>query len=207
MKHGRLSWAKPEELTAEQRELYDRIVGGPRARDGGAVELVDEQGRLHGPFNAMLVAPRLGDPLQALGGAIRYETTLDVRVREIAILVVAAERQSSFEWYFHERVGRQGGLNERELQDILRGEAASSFNECERIVFGTVTRLLRQRDLDDEAFERGVSVLGRAGLMELVTLTGYYDLLALHLRVWRTPLPDGEIDPFAAASDSSGAPN
>jgi hypothetical protein len=31
--------------------------------------------------------------------------------------------------------------------------------------------------------------------MELITLTGYYDLLALALRVWRTPLPDDEGQP------------
>jgi hypothetical protein len=32
--------------------------------------------------------------------------------------------------------------------------------------------------------------------MDLIALVGYYDLLALSLRVWRTPLPDGAEAPF-----------
>jgi hypothetical protein len=37
-------------------------------------------------------------------------------------------------------------------------------------------------------------------LAELVVLVGYYDLLALSLRVWRTPLPAGENSPFPLES-------
>ena len=52
--------------------------------DPRAVDLVDEDGRLEGPFNAFLLQPRLGGPLQALGAAVRYGTSLSDRAREIA---------------------------------------------------------------------------------------------------------------------------
>lgn len=51
--------------------------------------------------------------------------------------------------------------------------------------------LVRERDLDDAAFARARAELGERMLMELIALVGYYDLLALSMRVWRTPLPAG----------------
>jgi len=50
-------------------------------------------------------------------------------------------------------------------------------------------RLLRDGDLDDQAFENAVSRLHPDGLQELMTLVGYYRMLALQLRVFRVGAP------------------
>ena len=68
----RLPQLTPAELPVEQRRLYDAIVGGPRAAGPQLFELSDEQGRLNGPFGAMLLSPPVGGALQSLGAAIRY---------------------------------------------------------------------------------------------------------------------------------------
>ena len=65
--------------------------------------------------------PKIGDPLQALGGAIRYATSFDDRTREIAILVVADVWDSAFERHAHEPIGRASGLTEAELAAIRLG--------------------------------------------------------------------------------------
>ena len=44
---------------------------------------------------------------------------------------------------------------------------------------------------DEPTFARASEALGTRVLMELIALVGYYDLLALSLTVWRTPLPAG----------------
>ena len=46
-------------------------------------------------------------------------------------------------------------------------------------------------DLDDAEYREAVDHLGTAGLFELLTLVGYYATLALQLRVFRVPAPDG----------------
>ena len=55
----RLEQLTLDDLTVEQRELYDAIVG---TRTGSALpaRVVNEDGELQGPFNAMLHYPRLG---------------------------------------------------------------------------------------------------------------------------------------------------
>ena len=86
----RLASLTKDQLDPEQLELYQRILGGPRASGPQHFALTDESGALVGPFGIMLHAPALGRPLQDLGAAIRYQTGLSARVREIAILSVAA---------------------------------------------------------------------------------------------------------------------
>jgi 4-carboxymuconolactone decarboxylase len=103
---ARIPRLAPAELDGEQRALYDAIAGGRRAQGPQLFRLTDADGRLEGPFNAFLLQPRLGSALQALGTAVRYETRLSDRCREIAILVVAAHWRSDFERYAHEAVGR-----------------------------------------------------------------------------------------------------
>jgi 4-carboxymuconolactone decarboxylase len=189
--HGRLPWYKPHELDAPRRQLYDRITGGPRAHGPQAFERVDEHGRLHGPFNALLVSPDVGSAVQELGAAIRFKSELTPRAREIAILEVAVLRTSAFEWYAHERVGKQAGLTVAELAALREGEPAPTFSPSEALVRATVQLLVRERDLDDDQYTAIGEALGERGLMDLIALVGYYELLALSLRVWRTPLPDG----------------
>lgn len=189
--HGRLPWFAPQDLDPPARALYDAITGGPRAQGARAFPLTDEDGRLNGPFNAMLVSPEVGTALQELGAAIRYRTSLGARAREIAILEVSVLRRCSFEWYAHERVGRQAGLTGEEIAALHAARDAPSFTAEESLVRELARTLLRERDLDDAAFARAEQALGTRVLMELIALVGYYDLLALSLSVWRTPLPAG----------------
>jgi 4-carboxymuconolactone decarboxylase len=197
--HGRLPWPRPDELDGPRRQVYDAIAGGPRAAGPQAFRLTDDEGRLEGPFNAMLVSPGVGIALQDLGAAIRYRTALPDRAREIAILALAALRRSDFEWYAHERVARRAGLTDDELAALLHGLEPAALSEAELTVLRTTTALAVDGDLDDGTFARAEAALGREQLAELIVLVGYYDLLALSLRVWRTPLPEGETTPFEKA--------
>jgi 4-carboxymuconolactone decarboxylase len=177
-------------LDDAQRSLYDAIAGGRRAQGPQVFQLTDGEGRLEGPFNAFLLQPRLGTALQALGSAVRYDTGLDDRCREIAILVVAAHWRSDFEKYAHEAVGRSVGLGDAELAAVRDGRPAALAGR-EAVVARTVAALAARGDLDDAEFREAVGHVGMAGLFELLTLVGYYATLALQLRVFRVPAPDG----------------
>ena len=196
MPGARIPKLEPASLDGEQRALYDAIAGGRRAQGPQLFRLTDAEGRLEGPFNAFLLQPRLGSALQALGSSVRYETGLDDRCREIAILVVAAHWQSDFEWYAHEAVGRSAGLGDAELTAIRDGRH-DALGGREACVARTVAVLAARGDLGDAEYRDAAEQIGTAGLFELLTLVGYYATLALQLRVFRVPAPD------ASASDAS----
>ena len=151
-------------LVARRRaaSLYDAIAGGRRAQGPQLFRLTDEAGGLEGPFNAFLLQPRLGSALQALGSAVRYDTGLDDRCREIAILVVAAHWRSDFEWYAHEAVGRAAGLGDAELAAVRDGRHAALAGR-EAVVARTVAALVLRGDLDDAEYREAVDQSARPG--------------------------------------------
>lgn len=181
---NRLHRPTPNELDPARRELYETITGGPRAAGPSLFALVDEDGRLNGPFNAMLLAPELGQALQALGAAIRYRSSLSARVREMAILAVAARWDCAFELRAHEAVGRAAGLTEDELSALRGGSAPELADPAEAAAMSLVMALL-DGDADEGTYGHAVSVGGERMVFELSTLVGYYATLALQLRVFR----------------------
>ncbi len=184
----RLDKLPPDRLDPAQRALYDEIAGGPRSSNS-PFAMLDEQGALEGPFNAMLYSPQLGQALQQLGATIRYQGTLSDRARELAILAVAAHWDSDFERYAHEAVGRRIGLTEDELRILREGGEPELADEAERTVLSVTFQLLRTSDLGEEVYAAARGVLGDSGLVELTTLVGYYATLALQLRVFRVESP------------------
>ncbi|GAA1860976.1 carboxymuconolactone decarboxylase family protein [Actinomadura bangladeshensis] len=192
----RLPLLLPGSLSDEQRAVYEAVTGGPRAEGRTPpFGMADDIGRLHGPFNAMLYSPSVGLPLQDLGAALRFRTAFTKREREIATLVVAAHARSDFEWYAHERIGRRHGLTDAEIDALRDGRAPLLGDVRERVVHEAARQLAAEGDLADAVFTEAVATLGRAAVVELVTLVGYYQALALQLRVFRVGLPDGEDAP------------
>jgi 4-carboxymuconolactone decarboxylase len=188
--HPRLGKLAPSALTGEQRVVYDAVTGGPRAQGPQLFRLVDEEGALEGPFNAFLLQPHVGAPLQALGAALRYQTSLSDRAREIAILVVAVHWESEFEWYAHEAVSRHVGLSDADLGCLRRHDYEELANPDERLVARITHQLVKDGDLDDVAYRAVAETIGPPKLFELLTIVGYYATLALQLRVFRVAAPD-----------------
>lgn len=187
--HPRLVPRPPGELIAAQAPLYEKITGGQRASGPQVFPLTDEQGALNGPFGPMLLAPAVGEALQELGVALRYRTSLTPRTREMVILTVATHHDSAFERFAHEPVGRQAGLTDEEI-DRLREPLALHPADAPEAATVAVTRLLLTTgDLPDDEYDPARRVLGDAAIVEVISLVGYYSLLAMLMRVYRIGVP------------------
>lgn len=173
----------PEELDRAQQHLYDSITKGPRG--DGPFPLVDESGVLQGPFGGFLLSPAVGEALQQLGAAIRYRSSLTPRMRELAILVVAAHHGSAFERHAHEAVGRAAGLTEQELSAVAERRQLPLDDAHEAAAVELIHAML-DGDVDDSLWERCAPLLGVPAVFELIALVGYYSTLALQMRVLRT---------------------
>jgi 4-carboxymuconolactone decarboxylase len=178
---SRLHRPTPEELTVEQLPLYLTLTSGRRSTGDQPTPLTDADGRLEGPFNAMLLNPTIGDALQHLGEAIRFGGRLPARSREIAILAVAAHHACDFEQRAHEPLGAAAGLTAAELGAIATGADLTLRDPRESVVLNTTRTLLETGTLDADAYDTAVQVLGEGRLFELTTLIGYYSLLAMQM--------------------------
>ena len=186
----RLDLIAREELDESQRALYEAITTGPRARQAGTVPVVDESGRLLGPFAVMLLAPDVGDAMQQVGAKIRFSATLTGRERELAILAVAGVLRSDFERLAHESAARELGISRAQVDAVLSGQVPAGLSEAEALICGLAQVLTAERDLNDEGYDVGLAALGRERLAELTWLVGYYSALALALAVFRPVVPE-----------------
>lgn len=194
---SRLELLAPATLTGAQRALYDAITSGRRTSGPQHFAIVDEDGSLRGPFNAFLLSPAIGGPLQEVGAAIRYESLLTDRCRELAILLVAARWNSTFERESHEAVGAAVGLTADEMSAVARSALPELTDPSERACVALTLALL-DGDIDDDVWAEHVPALGLPLVFELSALVGYYATLALQLRVFR-------IDPQTARTGSTEA--
>lgn len=191
---GRLPLLAPDALSGDQRRVYEAVAGGPRAEQS-SFGVMDQLGRLLGPYNAMLHSPCVGMPLQDLGAAVRFRTGFSPREREIAILIVAAYWKSDYIWYAHARTGHDVGLSDAELGKLQVGDDPLFEDSREQVVYKVMANLIRTGDLSDGMYADSVAELGHATLVDLITLMGYYITLAQLLRVFKVGVPTDEAPP------------
>lgn len=173
---GRFPLLAPGMLNDEQLALYTTITGPPRA--GGPFLVVDDDGHLAGPFNALLYSPQIGEAVQALGAALRFGGKLSHRTRELVICAVAAERSSAYEWYAHSRVALSVGITATELENLRGGFVPADLPDDERSALTFTAALLNGRTVSAEDHATALAHHSHEGITELSILVGYYRALA-----------------------------
>jgi 4-carboxymuconolactone decarboxylase len=175
-----------EKMSEAQRKIANDIMSGPR-------------GGMRGPFNAWLRSPELADRLQKVGEYIRFNSSLDKRVNEMAIIMTAQAWGSQYEWYAHAPLALKAGLDPSIVAAIGAGRKPEKMQDDEAIVWEFTTQLRRDHAVDDETYAKALEKFGEQGLMDLIAVNGYYDVVSMTLNVARVMPPAGEEMPFKQA--------
>jgi 4-carboxymuconolactone decarboxylase len=184
---SRLPYLRYDDLDPERRAVWGAVVS---SRGAG---LVNADGGLIGPFNAFVHAPGVGKRLTALGQVVRFETSIERRLSEVAIITVAARWKAEFEWWAHARMAREHGVPGEVVDAIGRGEDPLFEADDERVVYTVARQLTAGGQLGQDAFAAAQRLLGEAGVVELVSLCGYYTLVSFLLNAFTVPLPPGAV--------------
>lgn len=184
----RLPYVRYEDLDARGQKVWDSLTG---SRSATGSELVSAEGGLVGPFNAFVRAPRTGRHLSALGGQLRFRTSLDRRLSELAIITVGARWQAEFEWWAHAAMAREHGVPDAVVDAIGRGDEPPFTAADEQAIYGTVRELVTSGRLSQPSYDAAQRLLGDEGMVELVSLCGYYTLISYLLNAFDVPLPPG----------------
>jgi len=180
---SRLPDLRRDQLDPAGQEVWDLVVGTRGA------QLVTPAGGLAGPFNAFVHAPDAGRHLAALGAALRFGTSIGRRLTEVAIITVGSRWKAEFEWWAHARMARQQGVPDAVVDAIGRGDDPPFTADDERIVYAAARELTLSGQLSQEGYTAAHDLLGDAGLVELVSLCGYYTLISYLLNAFAVPIP------------------
>ncbi|MFB9647184.1 carboxymuconolactone decarboxylase family protein [Microbacterium terregens] len=153
--------------------------------------MVAEDGQLLGPPAAWMLSPPVGIGLERAGFALRFALALPDRWREIVILMVAAHEDSAFERFAHRQGARAAGVTDAEIGQIQAGTFTPA-GAVEAVLVQATTSLLRRAGLNAKEWSAAESALGHRAIFEVVTLVGWYRLMALQLRVFRLEPPTAD---------------
>jgi 4-carboxymuconolactone decarboxylase len=153
--------------------------------------IAESRGDLTGPFRIWLHSPEFADRAQQLGKLVRYETRLESRLSELAILVTARAWDCQLEWTLHEPFAVEAGLSPELLEAIRLGQYPEFERDDEQTVYDYVAELVYNRFVQERTFAHALELLNDAGVVELTGLIGYYSMAAMTLNAFQVPLPKG----------------
>lgn len=159
--------AELENLGARGEEVLSSIAG-PR---GGHVSSL---------FQMMLHSPEVTHGWSTFGNAIRFETGIDDRTRELIVLTVAQVTGCAYEWDQHETLALDKGMVRSEVEAIREWpNGADVFERSDRSVVELAAAVAnRSGPVTGEFVDVVISERGMRGLVELVAASCYYVAIA-----------------------------
>ena len=169
-------------LDPEQNAMIHGILAGSRTS-------------LNGPFNILLRSPDLGNRLQAVGEYLRFKTSLPHAINEFAIMTVAREWTAQYEFFAHKKLALVAGVKEEVVDDIAAGRTPKMTPD-QQAVWTFIKELDSTHQVSDSTFDNVKQRFGERGVVDLISLVGYYHTMSMLMNVDRYPMPPGEKPPL-----------
>lgn len=182
---ARLAPVPAESMTAEQRAMHD------------AVAAQRSVGQVRGPFALLLHAPDIGSRVADMVNHFLSDTRVSHKLKELAIIAVARQYSARYEWFIHAARAVRMGLAEETKETIRSGRRPDFADAEEALAYDLAVEIAETRTLSDGTYEAAVDALGEPAVLELVSLVGFYIMIAVVLNAYRVEIPDGGPDPFA----------
>src|SRR5215470_8632703 len=135
-------------LPADARALYEKMAARRKAKGEG----------FGGPYLALLNHPELARRIEELGFFLKFEGALPRTIYQFIVLTVARATGAGFEWHDHIAHARAAGLPE-EVIDCIGTDRAAALPQ-------------------PYALAQAVAQWGKHGLVEIVVLSGFYQMFA-----------------------------
>lgn len=153
-----------EQVAAKDHATFDSIVAS--------------RGAVQGPFTMFLHSPELAGRVAHLGAYVRFEGSLDMRVRVLAAMTVAREFEALYVWGAQTGGARRLGVPETTIAAIRENRADGIPPEDAQIVEFT-RQLLRKHRVDDATAKAMLARFGNDEYIQLTGAIGYYTLLCM----------------------------
>jgi 4-carboxymuconolactone decarboxylase len=174
-----------QELTPPQKAWADMIAAPPRNAKFTAP-----------PYRAYIRNPDLAPKLSALSEYLRWNTSLSPRLSELAILITAREWTAQYEWFAHYPLALKGGLDPKVAEAIAAGKRPDSMKDDEAALYDLATALYRDRKVSDPVYKAALDKFGEHGIMDIIGIIGYYDLVSMTLITMQAGPPNDSVKPL-----------
>lgn len=157
----------PATLSPAARALYDTMAARRNSRGE----------HFGGPYVALLNHPELARRIEELGFFLKFEGVLPRTVYQFIVLTIARATGADYEWHDHIAHARAAGLSDDVIEAVGSGRAAQ-LPEPYALVHAILTKTTAWQVVPDDLQARAAAQWGRSGLVELVVLSGFYQMFA-----------------------------
>ncbi len=182
----RLPTLAPDQLTPEQRQLYDRNRE-QIAHGFTSFKTAREDGALLGPWGVFLHEPPVGQAHYDVIGAITAMKRLSPSAKQVAIIVVGAHFKAAYELYAHAATAAAEGMDPAKLATLAAGGRPLDLTPEEACAFDVATALLGGGVLPGATYRAARDLLGQGALNELVLWVGTYAQVSITLNAFDVP--------------------
>ncbi len=154
-------------LPAPAKALFDRIAARRRERGAG----------FGGPYLALLNHPDLAERIESLGFFLKFEGVLPRPVYQFIVLSVAQATGAAFEWHDHVQHALAAGLSQAVIDSIAGGSGAS-LPEPYGLLRDILARTMAWQSVPDPLQMLAVNHWGKEGVVEIVVVSGFYQMFA-----------------------------
>jgi 4-carboxymuconolactone decarboxylase len=172
-----------DQLSDEQTPLAEQIMKVSRVGLGG-------------PYSPLLRSPVLGQKMFDLLYYLRWQTSVPLKLNELAILIIGRQWRSQVEWFAHAPLAIKAGLSPAIVAELKTNKRPSNMPPEESVVYDFVTELTGKHVVSDETFNRAKELLGEQQVVDLTAVTGTYITIAMMLAMAEESVPAGEELPF-----------
>jgi 4-carboxymuconolactone decarboxylase len=176
----RLPLPKREDLDEAGKRAYDRA-----ATPGASIV------GLRGPAGIQLYSTKTVEARNAAASYLRFKV-FDPKTREIAILTVAREMDSQFEWAAHEPEALKEGVTPQIIDVIKHRKSTQGLDETYAAIIEFGRQIFGDHRVTPAAFARIKARFEPTKLVELVMLMGNYAATAALLTAFDMQLPEGQ---------------
>lgn len=177
----------PSKLSPADLELYNEMIERRRAQGAG----------FGGPYAALMNHPQLCRRVDDLGFYLKFQGSLPRDIYQFAVLSVARSTGAAFEWIDHIKHAEDAGVPLPVIDALQKdGVLDGAFQAPYDLVAKVLAAALSWKDVPQALQEESIRQFGLEGYIELVVLSGFYQMFSAINQGFGVPLPLGASKPF-----------
>ena len=154
-------------LPADAQALFATMAARRKAKGEG----------FGGPYLALLNHPELARRVEELGFFLKFEGALPRTIYQFIVLTIARATGAAFEWQDHIAHARAAGLPE-DVIDCIGSARTGALPKPYALAHAILEKTMAWQAVPDELQARAAAEWGKHGLVEIVVLSGFYQMFA-----------------------------
>ncbi len=169
----------PSTLSPDAQALYEKMAARRKSHGEG----------FGGPYLVLLNHPELARRIEELGFFLKFEGTLPRTIYQFIVLTVARATGAGFEWHDHIEQARATGLPP-DVIDCIASTRTESLPQPYALVHAILTKAMAWQLVPDDLQTQAAAEWGKHGLVEIVVLSGFYQMFAAINQGFGIGMPD-----------------